>query len=165
MRTANQATDKRSGPGLRSSLLGLGAVGVLLAIAIGTPAALVVVSGRTCACAQPPDLVVQNADARPATVEWRHEGGSLVQGETDAGTVVVAACDSMSTILPQGRVHVVVSSASEVRAFDLDIPQRFATDPFAWRVVREGGAIEDAGPSGPDGTPFSTCDSGPATIE
>jgi hypothetical protein len=129
------------------------------------PAALVVVTGRTCACVQPPDLVIQNADARPATVAWKHEGGSLVPGEPDAGTFVVAACEKMDTILPQGRVHVVVSSASEVQDFDLDIPQRFATDPFAWRVVREGGAVEDGGPSGPDGNPLSTCRSEPAALE
>jgi hypothetical protein len=59
-------------------------------------------------------------------------------------------------------VQVVVTSASESQAFEVDIPQRFATDPFGWWVVREGGAIEDAGPGGPADDPLAACGSGAA---
>jgi hypothetical protein len=88
---------------------------------------------------------------------WQHEGLSLAQGQTDAGSVAVGPCMSMATTLPAGRVHVVVTSASEVHALDLDIPHKFETDPFAWLVVRDGGAIVDANPSDRDADPSSPC--------
>jgi hypothetical protein len=146
-----------SRPGWRAYGFGLGLVGVVLAIVIGTPAALVVATGRTCACAQPPDLIVQNASTSSVTVTWKREGLTLAPDENGAGTVVVEACASMNTTLPQGTVHVVVTSVSEVEEFDLDIPQRYATSPFAWRVVHGGGVIKDAGPTGPTDDPLANC--------
>jgi hypothetical protein len=152
----------RAGRGLYSSVVGLGAAGALIAILAGTPAALVVATGRTCGCAQPPDLVVENADTRPLSVAWELEGIPPVLDGPTSGTVVVAPCDAMRTVLPQGTVHVLVTSASASQAFDLDIPQRFAMQPFGWRVARDGGAIDDVGQGGPDDDPLAACAAGAA---
>jgi hypothetical protein len=83
-------------------------------------------------------------------VTWRRDGivGTPVGQETGAATA--EPLGGLQAILPQGRVHVVVTSRSEVQAFDIEIPQRFADSPFASYLVREGGAVEDAG-SGPSG--------------
>ena len=164
--STGEAAETRSRFGLRTRILGLGAGSLLLAIVIGTSASLVVATGRTCGCAQPPDLVVQNADTRPVTVAWQHEGLPLVaNGEPGTGSLVVQACSAGTAVFSQGRVHVVVTSASEVRQFDLDIPKRYAADPFASLVVRAGGTIEDAAPQAPGEDPLPSCAPEPAASE
>jgi ABC-type Fe3+-hydroxamate transport system substrate-binding protein len=155
--TDSGATKVRLGRGPRSVLFGIGLSGVVLAAVIGTPAALVVATGRTCACAQPPDLVVTNADTSPVTVAWRLQGVSLVPDEPASGTVVVAACDGITATLPEGTVDVVVTSAASMDRFALEIPHLYARDPIGYRVVREDGAIEDAGPRGPADEPLAGC--------
>jgi hypothetical protein len=73
-RLASLGSKRRRG----GALVGVGVVGALVAFAAGSSAALVVPTGRSCACAQPPDLVVSNAGRLPVVVTWRQESGPLV---------------------------------------------------------------------------------------
>ncbi len=140
----------------RRRLAGLGLGGIvlaaLLAIAIGTPAALVVATGRTCACAQPPDVIVVNGSTDPVTLTWRQAG---LVGALDGhhGTERVEACAAFTTTFPQGRIKVTVTSTAATRTFELDIPQRFASDPFGRYVVGRDGAVQDATRADPVAAP------------
>ncbi len=146
--------------GHRRTLAGLGIGGgvlaVLAALALAAPAAILV-SGRTCACAQPPDVIVQNMTTRPVTLSWHQQG---VAGMLDGrhGTERVEACDAFHGTLPQGHIEVTVTSAAESQTFELDIPQRYASDPFGSYVVREDGRVQDVTHADPAAQPTpATC--------
>jgi hypothetical protein len=146
--------------GRRGRLAGLGVGGgllaILVAVALAAPAALLL-ADRTCGCAQPPDLVVTNRDDQPVTVSWR-QAGLLGAFEGHSGTTRIEACDGDWEALPQGTIHVEIRSAAGSRAFDLEIPQRFASDPIGAYVVHAGGAVEDVTHAIPADEPAgSTC--------
>jgi hypothetical protein len=146
--------------GHRRTLAGLGIGGtvlaVLVALVLAAPAALLL-ADRICACAQPPDLVVRNLDDQPVTVSWR-QAGILGAFEGHSGSTRVEACDSDWETLPQGTIHVEIQSAAGSRAFDLEIPQRFASDPFGAYVVGEDGRVQDVTHADPAAQPTpSTC--------
>lgn len=128
-------------PSRRQYVYGLGFIAVALAVVVGTPAWLFVAS-RTCACAQPPDLAIDNRDAEPVTVTWSQTGvfGTSLLGRSESTRV--EACAGATMTLPAGAVHLAIASASAVGAFDVEVPHTYSTGPIASFTVRDGGAVD-----------------------
>jgi hypothetical protein len=128
-------------PAGRQYAYGLGFIAVVLAVIVGTPAWLLA-AGRTCGCAQPPDLAISNLDTRPVTVTWRQPGilGTTILGRTESASV--GACSGFTTTLPAGHVALEISSATAVGAFEVDVPGTFSETFIASFTVRSGGAVD-----------------------
>ena len=128
-------------PTRRESSRGLAIVGVVLAVLIGIPAALVA-AAVSCACTSPPDLVVLNYSRQDAGVSWQGEGlfGTPLFGLS--GSATASPCRTFTQTLRPGTFTVTVRAGRESRVVSITVPQRDSSEsPGASVVVSSDGQI------------------------
>ena len=104
------------------SAYGLGFVGVVLAVLIGIPLALLAASA-SCACASPADLAVLNYSHEDVSVSWQGAGlwGTPVLGFSGAATA--PSCASHWETLRPGVMSVSLgTSGGETRTVSITVP-------------------------------------------
>lgn len=130
---------------------GLGFVGVVLAVLIGIPLALLAAS-VSCACTSPADLVVLNYAHEDVSVSWQGAGllGTSVLGIS--GTAIAPSCATDSETLRPGVVSVSLAMGGETRTFSITVPSGDAryghTATFVIGTVGRITGPADGAPSG-----------------
>ena len=114
---------------------------VVLALIVAISAA-VLIPVPSCACATPPDLVVQNFSHQDAAVSWSQPGifGTPLRGLS--GGAVAARCATLTAGLRSGVVEVSVNSGEVSRKFNLHVRDAVA-DGTATIVIGADGHIAD----------------------
>ncbi len=101
---------------------GIGFIAVVLALAIGIPAALLAASS-SCACTTPADLVVLNDAHGDATVSWDGPGPLGLPILGISGGADAAACTTFAQPLRPGRVTVTLRAGGETQTVDITVPE------------------------------------------
>ncbi len=134
----------------RQFAYGLSFVGVIVALMIAIPAALLAASS-SCGCTSPVDLIVLNSTHEDATVSWQGTGllGTPILGIS--GSAMAAACATFSQTLRPGAVNVSIRAGGIVETVSVTVPEGDARygGHVATFVIGDGGRI-----TGPiDGSP------------
>lgn len=101
---------------------GLGFVGVVLAVLIGIPVALLAASA-SCACTSPVDLVVLNYAHEDASVSWQGAGllGTPILGIS--GSATASSCATFLQTLRPGTVSLSLRVGGESQTVSITVPE------------------------------------------
>jgi hypothetical protein len=136
-------------PTRRKLAHGIGFVGLVVALVIAVPAAILAATA-SCGCASPADLIVLNYAHEDATVSWQGAGllGAPILGIS--GSATASACATFSQTLKPGSVDVSIRAGSDGQTVRVTVPDGEArSGHVATLVIAADGHI--AGPN--DGAP------------